>query len=155
MKPNRPYLDKTDNATYKAMFQAAKMARENALAVGLDVATIELINTRCSQLNGCVTCLSLHVPAARKAGVSQQKLDVLPAWREANVFSDRERAFLQIAELATIMNPARPLDPEFDQLSSCLSTAEVAAAEWVAVVINAFNRVSILSGHPALGTREG
>ncbi|WP_428831953.1 carboxymuconolactone decarboxylase family protein [Gulosibacter sediminis] len=62
---------------------------------------VELVNVRVSQMNGCARCLSVHVPAAREASVDEAKLHLASVWREAGVFSDVERAGLEIAELTT------------------------------------------------------
>ena len=55
---------------------------------------VELVNLRASQINGCAFCLDMHGKALRKMGVDQQKLDLLVAWREAPIFSEREQAAL-------------------------------------------------------------
>ena len=73
------------------------------LSTGLSSAEGEIIKIRVSQLNGCVFCLDLHSRQARKLGVPQQKLDLLPAWRESTLFSDREAALLAVAETATTL----------------------------------------------------
>ncbi|MCE8433581.1 carboxymuconolactone decarboxylase family protein [Rhodovulum sulfidophilum] len=69
-------------------------AEETTKNLSLPEALRELVKMRVSQINGCAFCLDLHAPAARQAGVSQQKLDVLAAWRESPAFDDRERAAL-------------------------------------------------------------
>ncbi|MGO2616621.1 MAG: carboxymuconolactone decarboxylase family protein, partial [Brevibacterium aurantiacum] len=91
---NRPYIDKVHPEVYKAMIQAAAASRKVARAEGLSDGLLELVNVRVSQINGCRTCLSIHAPAARKAGVEELKLDLLPTWREAEVFDGQERAAL-------------------------------------------------------------
>ncbi|QGU03171.1 Carboxymuconolactone decarboxylase family protein [Corynebacterium kalinowskii] len=150
MKPGRPYLDKTHPEMYKTLNGLSRQAKDAAISAGLDTALIELIKLRCSQINACVTCLSLHVPEARRVGISETKINVLPAWRQADVFSPRERACLQIAEAVTITDPNRDWDAEFAAYGAALSDQEIAAAEWIAIVINSYNRLSLLSAHPAL-----
>ncbi|GAA5623605.1 hypothetical protein Brsp04_03500 [Brucella sp. NBRC 12952] len=54
----------------------------------------EIVKMRVSQINGCAYCLNLHATEARTAGISQQKLDVLAAWRESPAFDEKERAAL-------------------------------------------------------------
>ncbi len=146
-----PYLDKFFPELYRAMLTPGKMLKDIYPDVDLDPSLIELLMVRVSQLNRCATCLSVHVPEARKAGVSQRKLDILPAWREAGeLFSTAERAALDLAETLTLL-------PEGQQNSQAAVTAcqvfaeeQVAALEWAIIRINAFNRISIASGHPPL-----
>ena len=153
----RPYLDKTHPATYKALIQVANTARTASQAAGLSVALLELVNVRASQLNGCVTCLSIHLPAARDAGVPQTTLDLLTAWRQAAVFTPAERAALALTEALTTPHATGPdaadLDAVLHQAAQHFTTDQIAALEWGIVTINAFNRVSIASGHPARAPR--
>ena len=59
---------------------------------GLDLGLLELVKIRASQINGCAFCLAMHIPLARKHGVTDHQLNLLVAWREAPVYSPRERA---------------------------------------------------------------
>ena len=103
---------------------------------------------RQSQLNGCVFCLDLHSREARQEGVTQQKLDLLPAWREAAVYTEREAAVLAIAEAATCLPLSEDSRADLAAARGLLGDEAFAAAEWVSAAINLFNRVSILSEHP-------
>ena len=76
---DRPSIDRTNPAIFKAYNKAALEATKAAADAGLGRDLIELVNTRVSQVNGCVRCLSIHAPAARKHGVTQDLLDLLPA----------------------------------------------------------------------------
>lgn len=83
--------------------------------------------------------------------MTQQQLDVLPAWRDAmTVYSGVQRAALLISESLTVIDTSQDRDAIVAQAAQHLSTEQIAAVEWTAVMINAFNRVSIASGHPAL-----
>src|ERR1700754_808276 len=87
--------------TSPEMFEAM-MTLSSAAARDIDVELGELIKIRASQINHCAFCLDMHVRDARKHGVSEQKLDVLAAWEEADsLFSDRERAALALTEAVT------------------------------------------------------
>ena len=61
---------------------------------GLEPALVELVKMRASQINGCAFCLDMHSRDARARGETEQRLYLLDAWREAAVYSDRERAAL-------------------------------------------------------------
>lgn len=161
MEPDRPtthptpidcervFLDKAQPAVYRALTATSQAAREAVAAAGLDRITAELVNLRCSQINGCAFCLNLHTKDALAAGVTHQQLAVLPAWREApGRFRDLDIAALELAELTTNLPHPAAADRAFTAAADVLTADQVAAIEWAAIVINAFNRVSILSRHP-------
>jgi len=150
MSAERPYIDKEHPKVYKALANAAVASRAEAREAGLGDDTIELINVRVSQINGCPTCLSIHLPKARKAGVKESTLDVLPAWRESAPFTDEQRAALLLAESLTVIDPTIDREAVNARAASHLTTAQISAVEWTTTLINAFNRVSIASGHPVL-----
>ncbi len=146
--PPRLFIDKAHPAVYKALGKVPAQVGKAGEEAGLSRSDMELIQVRCSQINGCVACLETHVPAARKAGVSDQKLDLLPAWRESDIYSHEERAYLGIAELVTRMPHPPEQDREYEAAAAVLTPDQMSAAIWTAITINAFNRVSILSAHP-------
>ena len=76
------------------VMKAMGALEEATKPLSIPLALRELIKMRVSQINACAYCLNLHAPAARAAGISQQKLDVLSAWRESPAFDERERAAL-------------------------------------------------------------
>ena len=144
----RPFLDKGMPEAWQAATALSAAVREAAAQRGLSVQESELIKVRASQINGCAFCLDLHSREARQAGVPQQKLDLLPGWREAGVFDERERAVLAVAEASTILPLNEESNADLSGARSVLGEEIFVAAEWVAVAINTFNRISILSGHP-------
>ncbi|MBP1326052.1 AhpD family alkylhydroperoxidase [Leucobacter exalbidus] len=144
----RPYIDKVMPDAWGAAQAFSNAVREAALAKGLSVEEAELIKLRASQLNGCAFCLDLHGRQARQAGLAQQKLDLLPAWRETDIFSEREKAVLAVAEAATQLPLSEDAKADLAGAQLVLGEDAFAAAEWVSVAINTFNRISILSEHP-------
>ena len=142
------FLDKSDPGTWQALNEVARAVRAAAEDAGISRAVTELVGVRISQLNGCAYCLDLHTRLAVKAGASHQQLAVLPAWREAAVFSDLERAGLAIGEAATVLPQDESRLTELAAARAALTDAQYSALQWAAVAMNAFNRVSILSRHP-------
>ena len=143
-----PYMDKALPDAWKAATTFASAISREAAQHGLSLAEGEIIKIRVSQLNGCVFCLDLHSRQARKLGVPQQKLDLLNAWRDTAVFEERERAALAIAEASTNLPLTEEARADLAAARGVLGDNAFVAAEWVAVAINAFNRISILSHHP-------
>lgn len=143
-----PDLIRGQRDVYRALVRSAVASREASQEAGLDEALLELVNVRVSQLNGCAACLATHVPEARKAGVGQDRLDLLPAWREIAAYSDEERAALRLAETLTTLDDVAEREAAQAEASELFTEEQFTALEWTIVLINSFNRISIASGHP-------
>ncbi len=148
----RVFIDKQDPQAYKALVAAAEAAREAAAEAGLDRRLVELVNLRVSQINGCAYCLNVHTRAALREGETTQRLGVLPAWRDTELFAPRERAALALAEATTHPADTALQEASYGAARQALTEAEISAVLWVAIAINAFNRVSIMSKHPVRPT---
>ncbi|MEP9356071.1 carboxymuconolactone decarboxylase family protein [Xanthobacter sp. KR7-65] len=112
-------------------------------ASGLDKGLTELVKLRASQINGCAFCLKFHLGLARKAGVAQEKLDLLPAFREAEIFSAREKAALAYAEAMTKLAPGAASDAAWAGLRAEFSEDEVVFLTVTVAGINAWNRIAM------------
>ncbi|GER23790.1 alkyl hydroperoxide reductase AhpD [Zafaria cholistanensis] len=141
------YLDKSDPAAWKALNALSLKVGAALKAAGIGPRTIELVNLRISQINGCAYCLDMHTKVALEAGESIQRLGVLPVWREAGLFSDEEMAALAVAEMVTVLPHEEDRLAELAGARNILTDAQYSALTWAAISINAFNRVSILSRH--------
>jgi len=144
----RPYLDKAAPDVWKAASAYSAAVTAEATKRGLTEQETEFIKVRASELNGCAFCLDLHSREARAAGIPQQKLDMLPAWRESKLYSEREQALLAIAEAATQLPLTDESRADLAAARGVLGDDAFVGAEWIAVTINTFNRISILSEHP-------
>ena len=136
-------------AAPKAM-QAMMDLEEATKGLSIPATLRELIKMRVSQINGCAFCLNLHAPEARAAGVSQQKLDVLAAWRESPAFTLQERAALTWAEALTRLEASGAPDNDYRDLAECFSEQERVELTLIITTINAWNRfaVGFRSQHP-------
>lgn len=142
------FIDKQSPQAYKALVRTAEEVRAVAAGAGLDRRLVELVNLRVSQINGCAYCLDVHTRAALRAGDTTQRLGVLPAWRDSELFSPQERAALALAEATTSPADTRAQQEAYADARQVLNEDEISAVIWVAITINAFNRVSIMSKHP-------
>lgn len=115
---------------------------------GLDLGLLELVKIRVSQINSCAFCLAMHVPLARKNGVSDDQLHLLVAWREAPVFNARERAALAWAEGVTYLPGGDVPDDVYAQVCDQFSTKEIADLSFAVAEINAWNRLMVCSRTP-------
>ncbi|MCZ0726678.1 carboxymuconolactone decarboxylase family protein [Mycolicibacterium iranicum] len=138
----RPLLNKAVPDAYKTTIALSEQAEKAALDAGVEPLAIELVRIRASQINGCGYCLRMHVRDALAKGETTDRIAVLPAWRETGYFSPAERAALAIAEEIThIDTPMAGVDDE----TAAVTDQQAAALRWVAISINAFNRVAISS----------
>ncbi len=113
-------------------------------AAGLEKPLLELIKIRASQINGCAFCLAMHIRDARKGGEREDRIAVLPAWREAgDWFSDRERAALAWTEAVTTLEGREVPDAVFEQARAQFSEQELADLTLAVVAINGWNRFNI------------
>ncbi|RBM10972.1 carboxymuconolactone decarboxylase family protein [Streptomyces sp. PT12] len=144
----RIFIDKQSPEPYRALLKTAEAVRAAAAAAGLERTLVELVNLRVSQINGCAYCLDVHTRAALRAGETAQRLGVLAAWRHTDLFTPRERAALALAEATTHPADDAAQEAAYAAARRALTDDEISAAIWVATAINAFNRVSIMSGHP-------
>lgn len=148
------YLDKAAPSVWDAVQAFSASVTAAAEQTSLTEAELELLKVYASQLNGCAYCLDLHARAARTAGVPQQKLDLLTAWRDSTLYTKREISLLMIAQAATQLPVHNRSRIELEEARDCLGDEEFAVAQWAAISINTFNRISILSHHP-VRARDG
>jgi AhpD family alkylhydroperoxidase len=151
---HRVFLDKEHPAVWRALNGLGLKAKEAAEEAGLNGALIELLNIRISQINGCAYCLDLHLGDAAKNGESAQRLAVLPAWRDTELFTEKERAALTLAEAITNISDVHTREREGSSARKHLTAQEFSAASWLIITMNAFNRVSIVSEHPVRSRDE-
>lgn len=135
----RTLLSTAAPTAYQTTRTVSGQAEQAALEAGVHPLTVELVRIRASQLNGCAFCLRMHVRDALAKGETTDRLAVLPAWRETDYFSPAERAALAIAEEITHIGAHTHED------TAALSGPQAAALRWVAIAINALNRVAISS----------
>ncbi|ANS70414.1 hypothetical protein SLINC_8190 [Streptomyces lincolnensis] len=152
--PRRIFIDKQSPKAFHALVQTSEAVRTTAAEAGLDRTTVELINLRVSQVNGCAYCLDLHTRKALRAGESPQRLGVLAAWRDTDVFTAAERAALGLAEAANDPTDTAAQTSAYATARRVLTDDQISAVTWVAITIGAFNRVSIMSRHPVPAPRQ-
>jgi AhpD family alkylhydroperoxidase len=137
-------LTKVSPDGYKAMLGLHSYVQNSGLSLGLR----ELVNMRVSQINGCAFCLAMHVPLARKHGVSEDQLHLLAAWREAPIYSSKERAALAWAEALTRLSGGDVSDDVYAEMRQHFSEKEVADLSFAVAEINAWNRLMICTRTP-------
>jgi AhpD family alkylhydroperoxidase len=111
---------------------------------------LDLIDYRVSQFNACAFCLDMHSKDLRVRGVTEQKLYMISAWREAqDIYSSRERAALAWAEAVTRLVDHRVPDEVYDQARAEFSESELVELTLSIISINGWNRLNIAFHTPA------
>jgi AhpD family alkylhydroperoxidase len=117
----------------------------------LPAATQELVKIRASQINGCGFCTDMHTKDATLAGETPIRLNLVAAWREAKVFTDAERAALELAEQGTrIADAAGGVSDEvWANAAKHYDEEQLTALVTLIALINAYNRVNVIVRQPA------
>jgi len=126
-----------------AVYQAAAALQTYVDQSGLDAKLRELIKIRASQINGCAFCLAMHTRDARKIGETDERMHLLAAWREAPVYSARERAALAWVEAITLVTQGHVPDEAFEAVRKQFSEKEIVDLTAAAAAINTWNRIAI------------
>ena len=144
-----PRLDIFSNDT--AMKAVKYLVSAGKAAAGsLPPATQELVKIRASQINGCGVCLDMHAKDAAHAGETSVRLNLVAAWREATVFTEPERAALELAEQGTrIADGGSVTDEVWANAAKHYDDDQLAAIVSQIAVINAFNRLNVIVQRPA------
>jgi AhpD family alkylhydroperoxidase len=124
---------------YKAVLALENYVRH----CGLEMRLFHLVKTRASQINGCAFCIDMHTREARAGGETEQRLYLLDAWRETDLYTRRERAALAWTEAITLIAETHAPDSDWDMVRKEFSDKEVADLTLLIGVINTWNRLSI------------
>jgi AhpD family alkylhydroperoxidase len=148
-QPRADLEGEASRSAYRAMCHF-----DNATAaLALDPILGDLIRLRASMLNGCAYCVDMHSKDARAKGETEQRLYAVAAWHEAPFFSPAERAAFALTDALTQL-AGRPLpDAVLAEAEEQLGADGLAAATWVIVTINAWNRIAI-AAHMQAGEYE-
>jgi AhpD family alkylhydroperoxidase len=113
-----------------------------AAKAGIDKQLLELIKLRASQINGCAFCVQYHILQGESLGVSTDKLNLIVVWREAPLFSPRERAALAWTEALTLLTQGVS-DEVYAQVRAEFSEKELAYLTSAIASINVWNRFGV------------
>ena len=133
---------------YQAVSSLDKLASQATKSAGLDEGFCHLLRLRASQINQCAFCVRMHTRDALASGESTDRVSVLTAWRETQYFTQKERAALELVEAITLISDGQVPDSVYAKAVEALSSEEMAAIEWLSVVINTWNRIATSSRYP-------
>ena len=123
----------------------------------LPAATQELVKIRASQVNGCSGCTDMHTKDAEHAGETQVRLHLVAAWREANVFTEAERAALELTEQGTRIADAAGgvTDEAWAAAAKHYDNDQLAALVSLIALINTYNRMNVITRQPGGDYKPG
>ncbi|CAG6397717.1 carboxymuconolactone decarboxylase family protein [Streptomyces cocklensis] len=147
------YTSTTGQKFTKYLNSAGKAVADSSLPR----ATQDLVLLRASQINGCGFCTDMHTKDAEAAGETAQRLHLVAAWREATVFTDAERAALELTEEGTRIADAAGGVPDevWANAAKHHDEDELAALVALIAVINAYNRMNVIIRQPAGSYQPG
>jgi AhpD family alkylhydroperoxidase len=134
-------IKEIDPEAYKAMLVLEEYGTHSGVKENLK----ELIKIRASQINKCAYCIDMHTEDAMKAGESERRTFALSAWQESHLFSEGERAALQLTEEVTLIGKHGVSDGTYNSCINIFGEKITAALIMQIVIINAWNRIAVSS----------
>lgn len=104
---------------------------------------MELIKIRASQINGCAFCIDMHTKDALKYGETQQRIFLLNAWRETDLFTEEEKVLLAMTEEITLIHQHGLSQETYQKAEAFFDKNAIAQIIMAIVTINAWNRIAI------------
>jgi AhpD family alkylhydroperoxidase len=124
---------------YKAMSGLEQYIRSSKLPPLLR----EMIKIRASQINGCAYCIDMHTQEALKLGENQRRIFALSAWKESPLFTEEERAVLQLTEEVTLISKDALSDETYNKVLKFYGENELAQIIMQVIIINMWNRMAV------------
>lgn len=126
-------------AGYQAQLELQAYVNES----GVEKVLLELVKLRASQINGCAYCIAMHAADAARDGERQERLHLLPAWRETALYTPRERAALAWTEALTLVADSRVPDEVYQEARRQFSEKELVDLAFAVIAINGWNRLAV------------
>lgn len=130
---------------YKKVAELDALAMQKFQEAQLSEGFAHLLKLRASQINQCAFCIRLHTQDALKTGETAERIALLSAWRETEYYDQAEGAALSLMEAITLVAEGQVPDEVYEDALPFLTDAQISAVEWLAVVINAWNRIAVSS----------
>jgi AhpD family alkylhydroperoxidase len=132
-------ISEIERNTYKAMLNMESYVRNSQIPPLLR----ELIKIRASQINGCAYCIDMHTEEALFLGETPRRIFAVSAWKESPLFTEEERAVLQMTEEVTLIAKDGLSDETYNKVLKIFGERGVAQVIMQIVMINSWNRVAV------------
>lgn len=152
VEPTRMDLAKQAPDAYRHLVQL-----EGIVAQHVERNLLHLVKLRGSQINGCAFCIAMHTEEALRDGEAPVRLTLLDAWREATLYTPRERAALNWVEEISLIASRGASATSYERIQAVFDQDEIAWLTLAGTLINAWNRIAIASRahYPAASKRSG
>ncbi len=147
------YRNPVSSKVLKHLYGASKALADSTLPHTVQ----RLVEIRASQINGCGFCMDMHTKDAAHDGETSVRLNLVAGWREATVFTEAERAALELAEQGTRIADAAGGVPDdvWANAAKHYDSDQLAALVSLIAVINTYNRINVINQQPAGGYQVG
>ena len=132
-------IGQTEPEAYKALAELDKYL----LTTPLNKHYRELIKIRASQINGCTYCINKHTKDARKLGETEQRIYLLNAWRETDLFTEEECCILAVTEEITLISNGGVSNETYDKAAQLFDANYLAQIIMTIISINAWSRIGV------------
>jgi len=135
----RVNIEQSQPETWKAMYNLSAVISKSTLSPILK----HLIKVRVSQINSCAYCINMHTKEALHVGETQQRLFVLSAWKETDLFTEEEKAVLALAEEVTLVNQHGVADSTYQAAEKFFSAEAIGEIITSTILMNMWNRIAV------------
>ena len=136
---------------YKKLFDMEQEGKELIQNAQIEEGFSHLLKLKASQINKCAYCVRLHTKDALACGETIERISVVSAWEESDYFSLKERACLSLVEAITLVSYDKVSDTVYENAKEVLTKEELVSVEWLAILINSWNRLAISSRYIVKG----
>ena len=135
----RVVINETEPDAFKGMFALESYIKNSGFSPQLK----NIMKIRTSQLNGCAYCVDMHTGEALADGETQRRIFAISAWKESPLFTEEERALLQLAEEVTFIWKDGVSDDTYNKVVNFFGKKAFAQIIMILVAINSWNRIAI------------
>jgi AhpD family alkylhydroperoxidase len=136
---NRINITQTEPEAIKALLGIDKYLS----ATSLDKHYRELIKIRASQINGCSYCINMHTKDARGLGETEQRIYLLSAWKETDLYTEQEKCILALTEEITLISNGGVSEETYEKASKLFDEHYLSQIIMAIISINAWNRIGV------------
>ena len=128
-----------NSASYKAMMNLEMSLQTTSLSN----IQKELIKIRTSQINGCAFCLDMHTKDAIKYGETPQRIYLLNAWKETDLFTEEEKVILGMTEEITLIHQKGLTEETYQKATQFFDEEQIKHIIMAVITTNMWNRIAI------------
>jgi len=139
MQQKRINIQELERNSYKAMLTTESYVKNSQMPEFFR----ELIKIRASQINGCAYCIDMYTEEALTLGETERRIFALSAWKESHLFSDEERAVLQLTDEITLISQSGVKDETYADVLKHFGATGVAQLIMLTIIINSWNRIAV------------